>query len=215
MNFMQSSKRFILLILAGLLVVGAMSTARMARAGDDEAGDGKKGSKTYLAYNLWFEKPTNFLCINYKTGTMIPAGTEVKDISISYDSSVNTTGRPEIDFTIVGSGEKMSVGFEDNYHGSKTIQNYRDMMFTDKNFEELTKGFSKEAVEAIKAGVLVTGMTREEVICAYGPPPEHKTPKQSDPVWKYWMNRFGTKDVHFDKDGKTTYPNQSKLPNQI
>ncbi len=214
MFFQKANKNISVIILAVLLLLGVMSSAQFAMADDDESGEEKK-SKTFLAYNLWYEKPTNFLCINYKTGTIIPVGTEVKDISISYDTSNNATRRPEISFTIVESDTRISIGFESKYHPGKTISDYRDEMFTKKDFDTLTKNFSQEAVKAIKAGVLVVGMTREEVICSYGPPAEHETPLRSANIWKYWMNRWKTKEVHFDKNGKTKRPDSPKLPNQL
>ncbi|MFW6303403.1 MAG: hypothetical protein ACOC2L_02165 [Candidatus Sumerlaeota bacterium] len=203
------------MVLSAACAQAADESDRTKEGTDADTKKDEEEKKWYLAYNLWYEKPTNFFCINYKTGTIIPAGTEVKDIHIISDSEDTVTKRPEIVFTTVEEGRRFSIGFEAKYHPGKTIEDYKEMMFTNKDFEELTDDFSEEAVKAIKDGVLVTGMTREEVICSYGPPPEHETPMRTNRVWKYWMNRWKTKEVHFNKEGKTIRPQSQKLPDQI
>ena len=47
-------------------------------------------------------------------------------------------------------------------------------------------------------------MSKKAVLAAYGPPPEHETPTRDTNPWKYWTDRFRTKEVFFDKNGKTT-----------
>jgi hypothetical protein len=39
--------------------------------------------KLYTSQNLWFEHPERFYNVNYKTGTFIPAGSEVHDIKVN------------------------------------------------------------------------------------------------------------------------------------
>jgi hypothetical protein len=77
------------------------------------------------------------------------------------------------------------------------------MMFTGKNFKKLTKGLSKEEINAINKGVLVLGMSKPAVIVAYGYPPEHKTTSLKNNTWYYWTNRFRSKAINFDKNGRT------------
>jgi outer membrane protein assembly factor BamE (lipoprotein component of BamABCDE complex) len=63
------------------------------------------------------------------------------------------------------------------------------------------KSLSAVDQEGIKQGVALKGMTREGVVLAMGIPPRHKTPSLDADSWKYWVNRFGTMQVKFDKNG--------------
>jgi len=158
--------------------------------------------KFYTTYNLWYEKVDTLQAINYKTGVIIPAGTEVTGIS----TSARRFRSDVINFTTPSNGVTFSVAFNQKYHPGKTIEDYRNMMFTNKTFEELTEGLSPLEIEAIQAGSLKVGMSRRAVIIAYGYPPEHATPDLNSNVWKYWMNRFQTKSIYFDDTGRTRTP---------
>ena len=76
----------------------------------------------------------------------------------------------------------------------------QDMMFTTKNFKDLTKGLSEMEVGAIKKGVLYNGMSKRAVLICYGPPPEHYTPRQDSNIWYYWRNRRDKITLTFDPD---------------
>ena len=75
------------------------------------------------------------------------------------------------------------------------------MMFSTKTFSELTEGMTANEIRAIKAGVLVQGMSKRAVLVAYGPPPEHYTPDLKSNRWRYWTFISDTKTVFFNKDG--------------
>ncbi len=52
-------------------------------------------------------------------------------------------------------------------------------------------------MNAIKGGYLRGGMTKDEVILAWGYPPEHKTPSLDSNRWLYWENRWVSTEVCF------------------
>ena len=155
-----------------------------------------KDPTLYTAYNIW--KAPKMKCINFKQGTdIIPAGTEVKGIRLwsqKRDSNLN--------FTTVKDGRKYTIGFTKRWHPKKSTADYRDMMFTTKNFKELTEGLSAMEIEAIKKGILVNGMSKRAVLICYGPPPEHYTPDQNANTWYYWANRKDKIEIKFDHHGK-------------
>ena len=157
----------------------------------------------YTAYNIW--KASKMKCINFKQGTdIIPAGTEVNDVRLwgQYRDS-------PLDFTTVKDGRKYTIGFTKRWHPKKSMEDYRDMMFTTKNFEALTEGLSEMEIDAIKKGVLVNGMSKRAVLICYGPPPEHYTPNQNASTWYYWANRKDKIEIKFDPDGKLALGDQS------
>jgi len=164
--------------------------------------DKAKPAKTYTAHNLWYEKPENISSINYATGTMIPAGTELSSIKV-----VGGLGRkPFIKLTTKEGGEEFRIYFKIKFHPGVTAKEFMKRMITDKPFEQLTKGLSAKEIEAIKEGRLVVGMSKEAVIMTRGYPPEHKTSSVKNDKWLFWENRFRKKAIHFDKEGRTIRP---------
>lgn len=153
----------------------------------------------YTTYNIWFEKVDTLQAVNYKSGSLIPAGTEVTGIGVSS----RRFRKDAITFTTPSNGATFTVAFNAKNHPGKSIHDYRNMMFTDKPFDQLVAGLSSDEIEAIKAGTLKVGMSRRAVIIAYGYPPEHATPSLDSNPWKYWTNRFQTKLIYFDETGRT------------
>ena len=76
-------------------------------------------AKTYTAYNIWYEKPHTLYCINYKVGTFIPAGTEVKNVRVTVGTTRSTRGKPIISFTALDTNVAFTVLFNEKYHPGK------------------------------------------------------------------------------------------------
>ncbi len=173
--------------------------ASVGLANSEEA----KEPTLYTAYNIW--KASKMKCINFKQGTdIIPAGTEVNDVRL-WDQSRDSP----LYFTTVKDGRKYTIGFTKRWHPKKSMEDYRDMMFTTKNFEALTEGLSEMEIDAIKKGVLVNGMSKRAVLICYGPPPEHYTPNQNASTWYYWANRKDKIEIKFYQDGKLALGDKS------
>jgi hypothetical protein len=184
----------IISMFTGILTFSAISTV----FGADQPAGGKK----YTAYNMWYEtgKEGAMWTINYKTGIMIPAGTEVTDISVS---------KKEVSFVTVKDKIKFTANFNIKYHPGKTAEDYAKMMFSEKDFNQLTQGMSQTELDGVKEGVIKVGMSKQAVLTAYGYPPEHKTPDTNGNVWIYWINKFKTKTINFDDSGKTIKQEQA------
>jgi hypothetical protein len=54
---------------------------------------------------------------------------------------------------------------------------------------------------AIKAGQLMKGMTREQVVMAVGPPQGGEDKRADAPSWRYWWSSFGPYYVYWGKGG--------------
>ncbi len=158
----------------------------------------------YTAQNLWYENPINMWCINYKTGTMIPAGTPVAKVGFSPIKAGRFQKAQDraISFERVEDGVDFFINFRADWHPGKTIEDYKDLFFTEKDFGALTEGLTEQEIEAIKKGVVVKGMSKRAVLISYGVPPEHKTPDLDASSWYYWRNRFASKEICFDDDDK-------------
>lgn len=149
----------------------------------------------YTAYNLWFEKAGNFYSTNYHVGRIIPAGSQVKDVSFS---------KTMITFTVLPEGVAYKMEFVPKHHPGLSINQFMARLFTTKSLGQLTEGFSGMELAAVKSGVLQPGMSKKAVAVAYGYPIETKTPSLQDNQWVFMMNRFRTKAINFDAQGRTT-----------
>ena len=90
---------------------------------------GNDGS-LYTAQNIWYEigKEKSLWCINYKTGMIIPAGTQVKNVKI-IKSFIARRTNPQgqvIFFETVKNQKEYWVKFVSKYHPGKTIDEYKN-----------------------------------------------------------------------------------------
>jgi len=162
------------------------------------------GQHFYLAHNIWYERMNavtskntgHFITlpvINYKTGKMIKAGTEVEDVKIS--NKFIKFLIPAINKTITF---KINRKFQGNLDGD---QLFKRTIITDK-IDLITQRMESDEISSIKAGILTKGMSKEAVLVSFGYPPLHKTPTLDVDTWLYWRNKFGKIKVNFDKSGR-------------
>ena len=157
-----------------------------------------RAEKMYTAHTMWFEQAERMYSINYKKGTRIPVGTEVTDVVVA-----GRGRRQHISFHIPEWGVTCMVYYQAKFHSNKPINDIKDRMFSDQPAKEQLGKFSKNERESIEAGVVTKGMSKEAVLAAIGYPPEHRTPTIKIATWIYWLDRFRTREVTFDDDGKT------------
>ncbi len=160
---------------------------------------------SYTAYNMWREPHTRMWIINYKRGEMIPVGTMVRDIRIH-----DKYAEQYISFNRVSDGKLFHVYFRRKFHPGKNLADYRKRMFSNYPFEDRIRGMSEKEIDAIRRGVLVTGMSKKAVKMAYGYPPEHHTPNLKGNKWRYWTSRMVYKDICFNSAGRTIRCNKVK-----
>ncbi len=66
------------------------------------------------------------------------------------------------------------------------------------NLSELSETDQK----GINSGKALVGMSKKGVRIALGYPAAHRTPSLKNNSWIYWRNRFKTKVIEFDTEGK-------------
>jgi putative oligomerization/nucleic acid binding protein len=160
--------------------------------------------KMYTAYNIWEWSSFNMRCINFKGArSMIPAGTEVIKPKVANFCNSPNSCQKIISFKTAQNNKLYKIFYTKNYHPGKTLKDYKNNMFTTKNFEELTAGLTKYEINAIKTGVIQNGMSKEAVLICYGPPPEHATPNLNSNVWLYWKNKRQTEKILFNSNNRT------------
>jgi hypothetical protein len=148
----------------------------------------------YTAHNIWFEDPQEIFAINYKRGVIIPAGTEVKNISRHSDPD-------SIRFTAEGYG-RFTIEIVPRWQPGLTTTELVDRTFSSQVFDELVIGLTDREIELIKKGEVGTGMSKKAVLISYGYPPLHKTRSLNNKIWYYWLSRIRQQMIVFDQNWK-------------
>lgn len=136
----------------------------------------KSGESYYMRHNLMFEKDS-WDATNYWRGTLLQINTPVKVVAIGGNS-----------VTIAWEGFLLKLE-NGKYTKVDTATLAKRMLSRTpvslENFDESTRN-------AIRAGTLSRGMTREQIIMTRGYPPAHKTPNidADNGRWMYWSSRF-------------------------
>jgi hypothetical protein len=105
-------------------------------------------------------------------GMLMPAGTRV--IGMAYGSS-------QVDVEI--GGKKVSIG--NDYSRDMTIQAFAQRWIVAKDPREALRDWSPRVQQAVKAGRVMKGMNRKQVLMSLGWPTTGSTPNIDDPVWNY------------------------------
>ena len=185
-----------LVILSGALL--ALTSCFLTASFQPDGVDPK--IKRYLSYNIWYETPGNVWSTNYKTGSVIYAGTPVTNVRIG-----TQRGHKLIAFNVPTlNNAEFIIHYTERHHGSFPFAEFKKRMFTTKTFVKLTKGFTKAELDAIKSPrpYICKEMSKKAAIMAWGYPPEISTPSTKLNTWKYWINRYRTVLVTFDLNGK-------------
>ena len=129
---------FILFIAFGCAETGSHVQTSQAKSTKTES---VSEPQLYTAYNIWRVSSHLMRCINYKHGSdIIPAGTMVKNVKvIRKEKDYHPKRRYYISFTTVGDNRDYKIDFTSNWHPGKTAEDYKNLMTTPKNFEELTE----------------------------------------------------------------------------
>jgi len=145
----------------------------------------------YTAYNIWYEHPNKVYSTGYQKGTMLPAGSEITNVKVK---------RKVVLFIDKHTQTKFKIIFMRKHHPGLGIKEFANRLITTKDFATMTKGFTKADVEAIKAGKIRPGMSKEAVLVSVGYPPEIRTPSTKLDTWVYWRDRFRNYPVTFTNE---------------
>lgn len=149
--------------------------------------------KTYYTQHTFYTYKDRYDSTNYHIDTLIPINTAVKITDMgsrSMEFEIPSMNSVEIEFKNIEKYSKMD-----------DMEKVKARLLATKKVD-LSK-FSKKVQEAIKNGEIETGMTKQEVLLAFGYPPAHKTPSIDSDKWTYWKTRWDTMIVYF-KNNKVT-----------
>jgi hypothetical protein len=151
-------------------------------------------TRLFTAYNIWYEDPNRVSSGNYKTGSMVPAGTAVRSVGVKHEKIAFVTAE----------GARYTVIFESAKHPGMTIDEFKDRMLIPRNFAEMTREMTAVEVGCIREGAIGPDLGKQAVLMAYGYPPEDRTPSVNGNIWRYPISRSQIETIRFDENGMTT-----------
>jgi len=155
----------------------------------------REGQKIYTKYNLWYRNPKAISSLNIQQGTFLPIGSEIEPVRTSnnvFNNGSVLTFRDR-------SGRQYTIEFDPGYRLC-SLHDFILDTFTTEPPETMLKGIPANALNRIKAGQVVAGMDRREVLLAYGPPPAIRTPDLRNETWIYWISPSETVRIVFRGD---------------
>lgn len=142
----------------------------------------------YTCCNLHYENDW-ISDANWSAMPMIPAGASIK---------INDYGRYRVNVEI--DGRKMRLGLD--YGRQEPLQAWARKLVVQDDPRQKIAAWPAPVRDAVRAGKVAIGMSKEQVIVAIGYPPMHQTPSLESPQWKYWHTGFGSYLVLWDGAGR-------------
>lgn len=132
----------------------------------------------------------------------VAAGTPIRVRAIDgYVAEVDIDGRP------------MRLVLENR--GTETIQQWLARIVVAEDPRTKLAVFPPAVREAIKAGKLVKGMTREQVIMAVGYPQTSDKLPLDGPHWRYWWSGFSPYYVYWSRDKVSRIDGQGEVVGNV
>ncbi|MGN0848252.1 MAG: hypothetical protein ACI4OV_01005 [Victivallaceae bacterium] len=144
--------------------------------------------KIYTRCNIWFTNPEDISCLNYQEGRILPIGSEIVPVSATEKEIVFTSG--DVEYTINFDADEMMI----------PVESYIERIFTLEPVDVLLADVSPENQARIKSGAVIPGMSRDEVIFAFGYPAAGRTPNLSNTSYLYYQSKDRTFRVVFSGD---------------
>ena len=141
----------------------------------------------YTAFNLWYDQDGDMSSMNIQKGSILPFGTQIEFIDADSE---------QIRFKRVSDGKVFRLK-HDIDETMLPIEKYIRRLFVFTDAKEMTLAVRPMIQEKIRRGIVEKGMTRSEVLLAFGPPPPMRTPSETVDTWVYWIDRGVTIRVVF------------------
>lgn len=132
----------------------------------------------------------------------VAAGTPIRVKAVDgYVAQVEIDGRP------------MRLVLE--HRESETLQQWLAQIIVADDPRNKLAAFSPTVREAIRAGKLVKGMTREQVIMAVGYPQSSEKLPLDGPHWRYWWSGFSPYYVYWSRDKVSRIDGQGEVVGNV
>lgn len=176
-----------------LRIVSILLAAAMLLGAQYASAEIEKGDSLQTLVNLHPDPERKTLSVvNFQlSGDLIPACTDIQ---------VTKINRKRLHFTVDGQEyvmeydrniRKAGIAFQDALAG----------FFGSSCDKQKMNSLSQKDKDGIKSGTASVGMTKDGVLFAMGPPPQHATNSLDANQWMYWINRFNRQRIEFDDKG--------------
>lgn len=167
---------------------GQVVGTRIAKLADTPEDRKAMEGAAYTCCNLHYEDSW-ISDANWSTLPLIPAGARIKVTDISSKQA-----------DVLIDGRKFRIGL-DYARKELTMQKLLDLLIAKEDPASRIAAASPNVQAAIRAGKVVVGMTRDEVVVALGPPRADETPSRDTATWNYYTYRSELFVVRFDAAG--------------
>ena len=144
-----------------------------------------------------------FLCCNMRTTgdwisdsnyndagqRVVPLGTPIK---------VTGYGRNRVLVTI--DGKRQAIG--NDYSRDIGLENFAKRYVVAEDPKAKLAAYPAKLRDAIQAGLVSRGMTRDQVLMSVGYPIASENPRLEAQTWRYWLASFSEFQVMFDEGGR-------------
>lgn len=144
-------------------------------------------SPVYTSCNLWYDAKGIIRSENIQQGSILPFGTEVE---------FRKGCSKGVMFRRVSDGKIFHLRYNKAIN-LLPIEEYIKRIFVLRDAKELALAVRPIIKEKIKRGIVEKGMSRKEVLLAYGPPAAVRTPSETVDTWIYWTDEGVTRRVVF------------------
>jgi hypothetical protein len=148
-------------------------------------------------------QPEGFLCCNMRgSGDWISdinytdAGQQL--IPLGSPTKVTGYGRHRVFVTI--DGKRQAIG--NDYSRDLKPEVFARRYVVSEDPRTKLAGYPAKVRQAIQAGRIGRGMTREQVLMAVGYPISSENPRLDATTWRYWVSSFSEYQVVFDDAGR-------------
>lgn len=129
---------------------------------------------------------------NYAQLPFIPAGTPIRVTEYgSHRAHVDIDGKP------------FRLGLDYGRTAETTEQWVAKLIVKDDPKAKLAT-YPAKVREAIEAGRIMLGMSKEQVIMSLGHPLTSENPRLDAPLWRYWWSSFGEYQVYWNSAGRVS-----------
>jgi hypothetical protein len=127
---------------------------------------------------------------NYAELPMIPAGTPVEVLKYGLNRAyIKVDGKP------------MRLG-HDYGRSQESLEAWTGKMIVSEDPRPRIASYPRAVQEAIRAGKVMVGMTREQAIASIGYPLTSENESVDAPMWRIWRSSHGEYDLNFGADGR-------------
>jgi hypothetical protein len=178
-------------ILCGIAIAGTILTGCETVPGPEGAAASAPAPAQLSGYtccNLHYEGDW-ISDANWSSMPMIPAGASIKVLDY---------GRYRVNVDI--DGRKMRLGLD--YGRQMALEAWAKKIVVGEDPRRTIGAWPRPVRDAVYAGKVSLGMTKEQVIVSLGYPPAHQTPSLDAPQWKYWHTSLGSYLVVWGNGGR-------------